>query len=314
MKNRQLLFILPIICSSHAFASQPIYSYAQSPIHSNVLSLQLRDSNALAPGSFEVKSSYNQASVWAETSDYFLDFYQNQADIAILWQVNSRWKSEVGFKRIVARDNGLDELTHNFHDFFGIGQNGRDEVPQDQFHISIPELGIEINDFEGETLTNALTSYNEYRFYSDTNHSLSAGFSIYFNFVNSGPFKRDSFEQGVQINYSFRNEKHTFHSMLGVVNRSSSDIPNELLTKQAGMWAVGYNYAFNNKHSVIIESHNYSGWAESNDDFSEPSNEVVLGYRYSLERVALDFSMSENARNMDNSTDIAFTIGLRFII
>ena len=102
--------------------------------------------------------------------------------------------------------------------------------------------------------------------------------------------------------------------MLGVVNRSSSDIPNELLTKQAGMWAVGYNYAFNNKHSVIIESHNYSGWAESNDDFSEPSNEVVLGYRYSLERVALDFSMSENARNMDNSTDIAFTIGLRFII
>ncbi|MFZ3406818.1 DUF3187 family protein [Vibrio chagasii] len=52
----------------------------------------------------------------------------------------------------------------------------------------------------------------------------------------------------------------------------------------------------------------------SASDFSESSNEVVVGYRYRLSRLALEALMIENIRNMDHSTDIGFKLGLRFSI
>ncbi|WP_432215313.1 DUF3187 family protein [Vibrio splendidus] len=55
-------------------------------------------------------------------------------------------------------------------------------------------------------------------------------------------------------------------------------------------------------------------WATSAPDFSEPSNEVVAGYRYRLHQLAIEALMIENIRNMDNSTDIGFTLGFRFSI
>ena len=65
---------------------------------------------------------------------------------------------------------------------------------------------------------------------------------------------------------------------------------------------------------MLLESHNYGGWANENKDFAETSNEVVLGYRYTYGRAAIEAAMHENVRNMDNSTDIAFSLGLRIVI
>ncbi|MGR6838211.1 DUF3187 family protein [Aliivibrio wodanis] len=88
----------------------------------------------------------------------------------------------------------------------------------------------------------------------------------------------------------------------------------EVLNSSSGFLSMGYEYQFLPQHSVLLESHNYSGWANENDDFSETSNEVVLGYRYTYGRATLEAAMHENARNMDNSTDIAFSLGLRVVI
>ncbi|WP_199480075.1 DUF3187 family protein, partial [Vibrio harveyi] len=43
------------------------------------------------------------------------------------------------------------------------------------------------------------------------------------------------------------------------------------------------------------------------------SNEFVIGYRYLMENSAIEVMAIENARNMDNSTDIAFTFGYRYL-
>ncbi|MEZ9418085.1 DUF3187 family protein, partial [Vibrio sp. 10N.286.49.E1] len=58
----------------------------------------------------------------------------------------------------------------------------------------------------------------------------------------------------------------------------------------------------------------YQGWASNDPDFSEASNEVVVGYRYRLHQLAIEALMIENIRNMDNSTDIGFTLGFRFLM
>lgn len=307
--NKLLLTLIVVACFN-AYANQPLYSYAQSPLHSNVLSLQLRDANPQPIGSFELKTAYTQASIWAETNEFMFDYYQNSVDLALSYQVNTIWKSEVAFKRIKAKDNGLDELTKNFHDLFGIGHNGRDEVPQDRFYLSIPNENIEISDFKGETLTRSISSYNELSLYQSNPLSISAGATLYYNDVHDGPFARTSFEQGIQLNTRYSASVYHLYSSLGLVHRNS-DVSETVLVDSAGFVSVGYQYDFNNVHSLLVESHNYKGWATSNTTFAEPSNEVLLGYRYRHSNTAVEAFMTENVRNMDNSTDIAFTIVIR---
>lgn len=178
---------------THANTS-PMFVYAQSPIHSNVLSTQLRSAQPKRVGTIEFKSSYTQASIWAHTSAYALDYYQNQSNIAIEWQASPVWKTELDYRVLTAKDNGLDSFVMGFHDLFRIGQNGRDEVAEDQFTMDFHNAGVHVSDFEGDDLTNALMFYNEILLYSRGPMSFSAGGSLFYNNVRSGQFARTSFE------------------------------------------------------------------------------------------------------------------------
>ncbi|WP_122056098.1 DUF3187 family protein [Vibrio sp. Evd11] len=306
--------------------ASPMFVYAQSPIHSNVLSTQLRSAEPKRVGTVEFKSSYTQASIWAHTDAYALDYYQNQSHIAVQWQASPIWKTEVDYRILTAKDNGLDSFVMGFHDLFGIGQNGRDQVAEDQFTMGFHNAGIYLSDFEGDDLTNALTFYNELLLYSRGATSLSAGGSLFYNNVRSGQFARTSFEQGVQINYSYITSRHSIFSTIGLVHRNSDDsqassdnlslessnLETSTIENLSASWAIGYEYRLNQRHSLLIESLNYQGWATNEPDFSEPSNEIVLGYRYCFNQLAVEALMVENIRNMDNSTDIGFTLGFRF--
>ncbi|MGR5475579.1 DUF3187 family protein [Vibrio splendidus] len=302
----------------HSAVASPMFVYAQSPIHSNVLSTQLRSAEPNRTGTIEFKSSYTQASIWAHTQAYSLDYYQNQSNIAVQWQASPIWKTELDYRVVTAKDSGLDSFVMGFHDLFGVGQNGRDEVAEDQFTMDFHNAGVHVSDFEGDDLTNAITFYNELLLYSRGPMSLSAGGSLFYNNVRSGQFARTSFEQGVQLNYSYITPRHSFFSTIGLVHRNSDGhlVSDERLALEnvSASWAVGYEYRWNQRHSFVLESLNYQGWATNDPDFSEPSNEVVVGYRYRLYRLALEALMIENIRNMDNSTDIGFTLGVRFSI
>nr|WP_275660654.1 DUF3187 family protein [Vibrio chagasii] len=308
------LSILPF----HSAVASPMFVYAQSPIHSNVLSTQFRSAEPNRTGTIEFKSSYTQASIWAHTQAYSLDYYQNQSNIAVQWQASPIWKTELDYRVVTAKDSGLDSFVMGFHDLFGVGQNGRDEVAEDQFTMDFHNAGVHVSDFEGDDLTNAITFYNELLLYSRGPMSLSAGGSLFYNNVRSGQFARTSFEQGVQLNYSYITPRHSFFSTIGLVHRNSDGhlVSDERLALEnvSASWAVGYEYRWNQRHSFVLESLNYQGWATNDPDFSEPSNEVVVGYRYRLYRLALEALMIENIRNMDNSTDIGFTLGVRFSI
>lgn len=303
--------------TTHANNS-PMFVYAQSPIHSNVLSTQLRSAQPNRAGTVEFKSSYTQASIWAHTSAYSLDYYQNQSNIAVQWQASPVWKTELDYRVLTAKNNGLDNFVMGFHDLFRIGQNGRDQVAEDQFTMDFHNAGVHVSGFEGDDLTNALTFYNEILLYSRGPMSLSAGGSLFYNNVRSGQFARTSFEQGVQLNYSYITSRHNFFSTVGLVHRNGDDylvgLEGLSFENVSASWAVGYEYVFNARHSLLLESLNYQGWAKDEPDFSEPSNEVVVGYRYRFNQFAIEALMIENIRNMDNSTDIGFTIGLRFSI
>ncbi len=128
-----------------------------------------------------------------------------------------------------------------------------------------------------------------------------------------GPFAGNSFDQSLQVNYTYSNQDHAIYSTLGLTHHSRDSL-NDLLPMKTVTFngAVGYRYQWFDNHQLFAEYHLYDGYVDDSSDLSEASHEAVLGYRYLMENSALEVFATENMVNMDNSTDIAFTVGYRY--
>lgn len=288
----------------------PLRSYAQSPTQAGSLTPMLRSGFSLPEGQKELHLSASAASVWAETDDYFADYYHNTLEGGLSWQINDKWLLDTSYHWRFSGDNHLDSVTMWFHDAFGFSQNGREDAAKHQNQIFSKD-GINQQNISGETLNNAITLYLGYQLFENSHHGLSLGGSLYYNYVDTGPFENEAFEQALQLNYSFRYGNHYFHSTGAVSFRQGNEVLSGIrYDNHAYTVNLGYEY-ITGRHGWLIELHHYQGLLETENDFSKASNEILLGYRYYLDNSAIEFAIVENYFNMDNSTDIAFNIGYR---
>ncbi len=312
MVTSAALIALPVMAATDFYG--PLRTYVQSPMQSVSHTNRLRSGFSLPAEYFEAYGSVAGASVWAHTGEYSLDYYHNQFEFGGKWQINSHWQWELNYRWVFAANNSLDRLTQSFHDLFGIDQNGRDEVANNRFYISMPQYRVLEDDFEGQTIANTVSTYAQYQLVQNKHHALSLGGSLYYNGVSHGSFKRNNFEQGVQLNYSYLNNTHAIYSMVGATFRSDANALINLPYPQTTIaLAWGYRYALAEKHHLLIEYHWNQGSDEGPHEFSDAANEIAIGYRYLMRSSAFELIVTENVRNMDNSTDIALALGYRYL-
>lgn len=61
----------------------------------------------------------------------------------------------------------------------------------------------------------------------------------------------------------------------------------------------------------MLEYHFYEGASEAASALSKASNEMLAGYRYHFSTSVVELILTENVLNMDNSPDVAITLGYR---
>ncbi|WP_394142204.1 DUF3187 family protein [Vibrio chagasii] len=307
--------MLTAACIPSAWANKdygPLISYTQAPLQSVRLTPMLRSGFPLEEDKLELFTSLTAASIWANSRDYHLDYYQNQLQTGLRWQLTPEWQVELNYRWLFAANNHLDKITINFHELFSIDQAGRDRKARHQFDIYAPEYDISIRDFSGDTLTSAFTLYTQYQIVNKENHGLSVGVSLYHNNVSHGAFKRSSTEQSAQLNYTYQLDINTFYSSLGFANQSNRESENNFTHKKVTWsWLGGYQLTLIENHELHIEYRWYEGADYGETELSEAANEMMFGYRYVMKRSALEVSIIENIFNMDNSTDVAFQLAYR---
>ncbi|GGP95284.1 DUF3187 family protein [Shewanella ulleungensis] len=318
MKKNLLFTLLGLTCLPAAQAQMidfddygPLRVYAQSPMQSINHTPLLRSGFSLPNGQREWYITANIASMWSESDVLLADYYQNAVTGGVKWQMSDALMLDINYRWGFSADNHLDSLTMWFHDAFGFDQNGRQNQAKHQNQIQSKEYGIHIDDLNGETLENALTAYLGYQLVQTERHGLSLGASLYFKSVDSGPFAEDSFAQSIQINYSYKNGPHNVNSSFGVsfIEDTESISTNHYDSRFTSI-GIGYEYR-TGRHGWLAEIHRYEGLVSWDENFSDASHEALLGYRYYLNTSAIEFTLVENFENMDNSADIAYTLGYR---
>ncbi|EGU40086.1 hypothetical protein VII00023_07474 [Vibrio ichthyoenteri ATCC 700023] len=298
----------------HTYADYgPLQTYAQSPFITNGLAPQLRSGFSIPEQEVELYGTFSMASIWANNDRYELDYYQNQLQLGGKWQLNSHWQIELGYRWNYAANNHLDSFIIDFHDWFSIDQNGRDQVDKHRFVIDMPDYQIEQRDFRGEILSQGIYSYVQYQLYQNQHHGLSIGASLYYSDIGQTIFAHSDWEQAVQINYGYRQNKHSFDATLSQTFR---DTPTNFaaLPYRANNWSVGasYRYQWFDNHFLVTQMALYEGITNDDSSFADIATEFTLGYRYQMPSSAIELSVIENGINADNSTDVAFTLAYRY--
>jgi hypothetical protein len=289
----------------------PLQVYAQSPMQSINLSPLLRSGFSLPQGQKEGYITANAASIWSGSDTLLADYYQNGINSGLKWQITEDLLFDANYTWQFSGDNHLDSLTMWFHNVFGYDQNGRNLQAKHQNQIRSEKYAIDIDNFSGETLNNALNLYLGYQLLQHAHHGISIGGTLYYKYVDSGPFSDESFQQSVQINYGYHNGNHHVNSSLGIsFMHSKTPLSQQAFESQELMLGLGYEYR-TGRHGWLAEYHRYDGIVSWDQNFSEASNEALLGYRYYFNQSAIEIIMIENFLNMDNSADIAYTLGYR---
>ncbi|MDK9740068.1 DUF3187 family protein [Vibrio sp. D404a] len=321
MNNRviiQTLSFVSLFCALPSFANDdygPLLSYSQSPMHSARHTPTLRSGFPMYEQEIELFASFTAASIWANSDDYHLDYYQNQLHTGLRWQIHEDWQLELNYRWLYAGNNHLDSLIIDFHDFFSIDQAGRDQKDKHEFDIYAPQHGVNISDFSGDTLTSAFTLYSQYQFINTQSHGLSLGVALYKNNVNNGIFKGESFEQSAQVNYSYAFTQQSIYTSFAISHQSDYERENDFPHKSTLLsFMAGYRLELITNHELHLEYRWYEGAENGNTEFSEAANEILFGYRYKSPLGAIELSIIENIVNMDNSTDVGFQIAYRYRI
>lgn len=290
----------------------PLLIRTQAPLQSSGVTSRLRDASASPYNELFISAS--MASVWAQTSRYMLDYYQNDELIGGQFAVTPYFRVELSYLHRYAGNNHLDSLSMGFHDLVGIDQNGRDTVDKHRFYTEYDNQVV--SDFHGDDINKAWELYLEQVLIDRGVFAASVGGTLYYNNVNEGAFQGSSFEQAVQLNLTGRaGHSHNFYSMISATYRSHNEFQNIPLEKWTLNWAGGYQYRPAQLHSFLVEYRIQEGEVKESTgliELNEHAHELTLGYRLHLGTAALELAMVENLINMDNSADIAFSAALRY--
>lgn len=322
-----LLIILTVVFLNSAnakdYAPEPYWQGTLGPL--NIRSLSPAQSLRLAPlprspyglpkGQTEIQLHVAAASIFIEEPGRFLmDFHFTDTRFAINHGFANDWSAEISLndRRIV--NAHLDKITEDFHDLFGIEQNGRTEVESNDTHIFIPEYGINLGkESRGEySQTIGLSIQKVLVDKSISWPALAVNINMSYETLSEGMIEQGKFDYGVQFSMAQKQDNGYAYGNLSFTHFGSDEVLSLPLENQQFSGMMGYEFTMNTDQSLILQYLFSEGVVKNLGALKDYSHEIHIGYKWRTKSYLWELGIVENIINFDNSPDIAFTLGLTY--
>jgi hypothetical protein len=282
----------------------------------------------LVPGSippgFTLVSAITEASIWGNTSDALLDFAILDKRVGFVYGVNDRLGFGVAYDERSYIGGNLDQITLTTHEILGEEQNGRELVDKydhrivrydgdgttvvfetrevDQFNnAGITVGGHYVLTYGSDGFMPAIGLTGAVRYGTETpdgdednpvDYTLGTGFS-----------KRLSETWNLYGAVSY-----TKYGLTEITTKGSTLTPLEFKEDTVNLMVAGA-WQWGEKWATMLQYLRSDGAYEDFGDFSDPSNEVDISFRWqAAEKDVLEFTLIENFLINDNSPDIGFQV------
>ena len=298
---------------------------SQSPAQSLRFTLPLLIPGDIKSG-WEVRIASTWSNVWADESEYVLDYEMSDTIVTATYGFNKRFGVSLEFENRNYFGGHMDGLIQGFHDLFGIDQDGRDDVSKHRKVIQRfdPNTGQMLSETSAEdlenngmvllmnyTLTHGTKIWPSVNVYSavryalecpdlcDEDHPVDVGLGF-------GLAKRwsEKWYTYASLGYTWYESRDVLETAPGL---SPMDFEDNAFT---GLFVIAWHYT---PSFSILAQYLYSGPSIKNIDvLDEASHEIHFGFKWKTKYGLIEFAVIENVITMSNSPDFGLHVGWGF--
>ncbi|HSN54476.1 MAG TPA: DUF3187 family protein [Candidatus Sulfomarinibacteraceae bacterium] len=308
------------ICYAHV-GYGPLSIRSQSVFQALRSGLLPRTPSTLGRGDNQVRGRVTWANLWAvdqgafwpETGalgPYVVDFETLDASVAWAHGLLDTVELEVELEQRWRFGGAMDSAIQGFHDLFGIAQSGRDRVDRNRHRFWVEGAGgepaIDLGAGDGGTFTRSamLTLQHTLTCGTATWPALSWSVSARTSLNGSEGLEGRRLDVGLSVAAARRFGDFHVYLTLGYAWYGSERYYGvELDSTQLTAMAAG-EWRFAPRMSLILQYLRTEGAAVDIPPFSEPSNEIVVGWKWEATTGGvLEVGLLENIVTFDNSPD-----------
>ena len=323
---RQLLLLVSVLLISlavppHSFSSEAGFDYnyglgilqlrSQSPAQSLRLTMPSVIPGAFKPGSLGVHAGTTWTNVWIDSSEVALDYEMLDTHIAVSYGINKQLGIGIAFDQRNYFGGGMDNFIQEFHDIFGIDQNGRDRVERNLSRIiRYDDQGNIISETDDLSFleNNGISLIAQYILSHGTTMWPAIGVSGVLRYGLNSPYSKDNHEPldwNIGIGLSKRlTDIWYIYSHLGYTRYGQTELIGLEFKKDAISIMLAFAWQWKPNFSMLFQYVFSEGIVKDFGSLSDPSHEVNIGFKWRLSSGSIiEFAMVENVITYDNSPD-----------
>lgn len=293
---------------------------SQSPAQSLRLTMPSVIPGAFKPGIFDVHTSLTWTNVWVDNSRVALDYEMLDTHIAVSYGINKQFGLGIAFDQRNYFGGGMDNFIQEFHDLFGIGQNGRDRVDRNLSRIiRYDDQGNII--FETDDLSflenNGISLITQYILSHGTNRLPAIGVSGVLRYGLNTSSSEDNHEPldwsiGIGLSKRWSDTWYTY-SYLGYTNYGQTEMFGQEFKDESISFMLAFAWQWKPNFSILFQYVFSEGVVKDLGSLSDPSHEMNLGFKWQLSSGSIiEFALIENVITLDNSPDFGLHLALSY--
>ncbi len=264
----------------------------------------------LSKGQVIIDAGTSWTNVWANEAFYYFDYEMIESHLSLTYGINKRWMVGISFIKRNYFGGAMDDFIIEFHDLFGIDQDGRGNAPTGKSKLllldgngnTVADLGA-ANVFNNSSaqLMSSLILTPGTKLLPAINLSAVVQYGLETPFDdNADPL---DISIGIGLSKRWASRWYSYHT-IRYTRFSQTNIPH-LTFKNSSLSST--NTLSWQKHpglSFLLQYMYHEDVIKNLNSLSDPSHEIGLGFKWQIRKSGvIEFSIIENILDYANSPD-----------
>lgn len=293
----------------------PLTIRSLSPAQSLRLSPIPRSPYGLPEGQTEFQFNIAAASIFSEQKNLFkLDYHFTDVRFAVNHGFVNDWSVELSFNERRIVNAHLDQLTVEFHNLFGIEQNGRAEVEKNDTAIQFTGQGINLGK-ESRGKFSQTINVSVQKVLADKSigwPAVAVNLNMSYESLHNGMIEHGAFDYGLQLSVAQKQSNGYVYGNVSFTQFGSDKVLGLALTNHNFTGMLGYEFTMETDQALMFQYLFSEGVVVNMGQLSKYSHEIHIGYKWRTESYLWEVGFVENIVNFENSPDVAFTFGVTY--
>lgn len=253
--------------------------------------------------------------------NYLLDLESAALDVTLHYKLAENWAAYFIASAVSYRGGFLDSTIEGFHDTFGFSSAGRPALRRNDVNLIYDLKSTQVTSL-GRPTDGGLTDptlglrYSGFKLPEPWQLTVEAAVKIPVAgrrlLLSTGRT-----DYGIQASLQRRGQHHALYLNAAAVYYAGGTFPVEQDSQVIPTLTIGYEHRLTERTNLNVQGYVsqsvYSHRQTDLDELLDDKYQCSIGLRHRMNRFLISFGVTENLRNVNNTPDIGFQLGLAYI-